>query len=209
MKFSLKLAAASILALCGFAPLSKATITINFTAGDLRNSNGVLMPQGGLLQLVADTQRNGFGSPTATSFVSGDDFVVASFTLGANYQGVGTTQNALSIMPGDFSGLDAGDPLIFRWFPSLNGASTAPGTGTMYGQFNSTTNQDGSNLTVPWTEPADGGTFTLNFITATLGGSNPESAGYATSSVPEPSTFVFAGAALMGAVGLHLRRRRS
>ena len=197
--------AALPLALFAFASTVNADITIGFNAGNLANSTGMtLVPVGGFLELVADTSRNGFSTPTSSAFIPGgsDDVVIQSFSLNGNLNGAGTTGNTLVYTPGNFAGLDAGDPLIFRWFPTLTAASTSPGLNTMYGEFRTTTNQDGSNLTTPWTEPADNGTYTLNFITSTLGGANPEAAGYAgltvTPAVPEPSTWVMAGIGVVG-----------
>ncbi len=212
MKFNIKVVIASAIVSCGLAPLSKATVTINFYAGDLRSSTGTLMPVGGLLELVADTSRNGFSTPTSSTFVSGDDAVIATFALNGNLTGNGVngqTANTLAITPGNFTGLDAEDPLIFRWFPNLTTTSTTPGIGTMYGQFNTTTNQDGANLPTPWAEPADGGSYTLTFVTTSEGGSNANSLGYATSTViPEPSSNALFGCGLLSLIGLRMWSRR-
>ena len=208
-----KFALATVLVLCGFAHRSNATITINFFAGDLMNKTGAPVPLGGLLELVADTANNGFTAPTANAFVSNDYIVVASFSLNGNLNGGGNpgqTANVLTFSPTNLSGLDAGDPLLFRWFPSLTTSSSAPGAGTMYGQFRTVTSQDGSTLPTPWSEPADGQSYTLSFITQSAGGSNPNAVGYAvTPIIPEPSTPLMLGGSMSVLLILKRRTRQS
>lgn len=216
-KFRLYAAVVAI-TLCAGLSNSHAAVTINFTAGDLYQPLGSAtnnyMPSGGLLELIADTSGNGFSAPTATEFepAGTDDVVVATFALNENFDGAGTTQNALSYDPTTFTGLSVGDPLLFRWFPSLNLASSQPGGLTAYGQFRTTTNQDGSNLPTPWAEPADG-TYNLVFETIAEGGSNAEVLGEAdlltapATPLPEPSTYAMMGLSALGLAAMKFRQR--
>ena len=143
----------------------------------------------------------------ASSFVSGDDVVIASFGLDSSIIGpAGTFQVAQLINTDLFTGLNAGDPLLLRWFNVDQNVAT-PGV-ARYGQFRTDSIVDASDS--GWFFPA-GSSVGLNFVTESFSGSNPESAGEAiesTAPIPEPATW----AALLGACSLGVaaaqRRRR-
>ena len=161
-----------------------ATVTINLGASSLDQVNGVPMPVTGLVLLVASTTDSTFGGPTASAFVTGDDVEVARWDLSAdNIPGL-INNTTIATLTGAFG---AGDPLAIYWFPTLDISAVAPGGGTTYGFYrdpgaDSSATLDGSD---PWVTPADGSTVGLLFLTADglVGGSNPASAGDATSAV--------------------------
>ena len=79
-------------------------------------------------------------------------------------------------------GLQAGDALLLRWFPTLTTNAATPGSGTSYGQFRTDAVVDGSDIA--WVTPGDGATDALNFATASQGGSQPDGAGTASETTP-------------------------
>ncbi len=216
--------------LAGFlslAAVASASVTIEIDAGILRGASPTsVVPTGGLLMLVASPSgsASNFSAPTSTSFVTGDNVIVAAF--GMNYNGGVTGEvdyspnfslaNTGTPSPTTF---DQGDPLLLRWYPTLTyadyaaGSLTAPGIGTIYGQGRSTTAADGASSA--WITPANSTSSTvLTFITPDDAGSQAAGSGLASNvvfaaPVPEPSTAMFLGATALGLAGTYLRRRRS
>ena len=181
-----------------------AAITINFGAADLRTAGGSApVPDNSLVYVVASTTDTTFNPPTSSGFVSGDDIIIASgpatsgtwgFSLGASYSG-------------DWN---AGDRLQLYWFPSSTSISTPPNTGDSYGSYRTDTIP--TLPEIPWISPVDGGTYSLNFLTISAGGSIGNPAGYAdftVAAVPEPSTYgmVFGFFSLAGAIALKRIRK--
>lgn len=162
-------------------------VTINIDAEGLKTSSGDPMPLSGLVILAASTLDSSFGSPTASSFFSGDDIEVrrwdlSSFGMPGAFQGMTGSLNASSVSP-DWT---VGDPLQLFWFPTLNLGSLVPGEGTSFGQYRDDTGLDGS---AAWFTPSDSSTISLKFFTADAsflnsGGSNPSSLGLASFSTP-------------------------
>ena len=197
--------------------LLKATVAVEIDAGILRNATGTSpVPVGGLLELIASPSGSAanFSAPTATSFVSGDNIVVATFAMNYAVQ-TGETDSFVTLVlqnttgPASATTFDAGDPLLLRWYPTLTTASTSPGIGTTYGQFRSDTGELGGSA---WVTPADGSSISLVFNTMAAGGTHAEATGYASNvvvSVPEPTTTGIIGGAAIGLLGLVKLRRRS
>ena len=194
---------------------AQATISINGDFGILKTANGAaVVPQGGLLQLIATPSGSisNFSAPTAGSFVSGDNIIVASFSMNYNSGVTGETTNLLTNITLQNTGassptmFDAGDPLLLRWYPTLTTASTAPGAGATYGQFRTDTAGDGGNA---WITPANGtNNYAITLITVSDGGMQANTAGYANSVVvPEPSTAAISGVGAFALLGLALRSR--
>lgn len=107
-------------------------------AGDfLAGEDGLGIPEGSLVQLVASTGNGTFEAPTAGSFTGGGDDVVLDEARVDNFGGF--------FNDGSFSGVasftlsdevEAGDRLLIRWWPTLApGEVMAPGEGTPYGEF--------------------------------------------------------------------------
>lgn len=180
-----------------------AAFTFNIIGGVVSDASGTpLSASSGVLALVASTTNGDSfftehiagASLSANSFLGGDDLVVATFS--AIDGGFFSFSESLSYE--SFSSqLTASDRVALYWFPTLSAGDTIL-QGTSYGLFTDFT----------WSMPADGGTVTYSFTTESVGGSLPDSAGFATlTAVPEPATTV---ALLGGAAGLFVlgRRRR-
>ncbi len=181
---------------------ANASVTLSSTFGILYGDSSATDPlaDGSLIQLIASTSGSSFSSPTAASFVSGDDQIVSSFSFDSSTTGFPGAM--LDTIIFDLTGgLATGNPLLLRWFPTLTTSSIAPGAGTLYGEFRTDEFIDDS---IAWFIPADSSTSNLNLLTGAVGGSLPESAGAASfvTAVPEPSTTaaIFAGFALLAMV---------
>jgi len=198
-----------LLAIIAVPLKSTATVSIVIEAGILYNSNGTTpMPDGGLLQLVADTGNDGFTAPTTTSFIGNslNDVVLSSWAMDSTTAGV-SGADIKTISFSISAPLATGQQLMLRWFPSLTISSSTPGL-TSYGQFTTTSGSllDGSTMT--WYVPANGGTYGLNFLTGNAGGSQLESAGTAAfATVPEPTSFALLGAGMVMMVTGRRRRK--
>jgi hypothetical protein len=166
---------------------ARATITLNISAAVLQTTtSGQPMSVNGQVLLVASTTDLAFGDPTPGAFVSGDDVVLQRWNLDSSL-GDGAFQKTLNFALTDFANLTPNDPLRLYWFPTLD-SSSAPQAGTPYGYRNDGAQLDGG---AAWQVPADGALAALNFLTTTAGGSNPDSAGVANSTiVPEPSNLI-------------------
>ena len=206
----------TVAAICllGLTSITHASVNIEIDAGLLETALGTsTIPANGLLQLITTPSGSpaNFSAPTATSFTSGDNVVLESFA--ANFKSSGVTgeidntftitlQNTGASTPTTF---DQGDPLLLRWYPSLTTSSTAPGLGTTYGQFTSTTGETvGSVSGSAWATPADSQSITLLFITQNDGGSYANTLGQANNmvnAVPEPSTYFMVGFIALGVAG--------
>ena len=218
-----------ILAALTLAGSAQASIVINIFAGQLTDNAGALVPNGTLLQLVnlgADGVFNPIdlqdGTTTSlTQWVSGDDSLInvsfnsdfataAAFDLSVGVdQGNGILDRVFEFATG---AVPATTKFGLRWFPGLlaqNFASTVLTSANRYGQF---TRQgilpgSGPHGGDAWVSPSDGANITVDsFASASIGGTDPDSASRATvAPVPEPtSAFLVA----IGAAGLMMRRRR-
>lgn len=208
---------------------ANAAVTIELDAGILRGTTATsLEPVGGLLQIIATRSGSAtnFGTPTPGSFATGaDNLVVANFAMNYTF-GSGETDNRITFTlentgaSASATTFDVGDPLLLRWWPSItyNTATGAPSRtptgGDTFGQFRSDTGENGG---IAWFTPTDGSLLTfpsgLNFNTIAAGGTNAETAGFATnivSPVPEPSTYALLGLGLGGLTfgAMQQRRRR-
>ena len=141
----------------------------------------------GVVILVADTNGDGFDGPSDTAFVTRDDYLIGKWDIAAHDANApGTFRGTTGAV--SFSGdWDEGDPLALYWFPTLNGASEAPGEAVPYGMFSHGT-QDGTD---PWSTPEDGTTgHKLIFLTTDAkrlqpgGGSSDSTAGLASNATP-------------------------
>ena len=189
---------------------AQATVTINLGAGKLFESDGTTpVPNGALIQLIVSTGDAIFTAPTPTSFTGGssDDVVVASFMMNSFGGGPGIFTQVVNFA---YSGsLAPGEQMMLRWWPLISGTSaTSPGTGASYGQFRTDNVENSSNIA--WITPSDGSNVNLFFLTGTIGGVEPNSAGVANLTVvPEPSPFACVGAGLAAlVVWQRVRRRR-
>ncbi|MEO7101153.1 MAG: PEP-CTERM sorting domain-containing protein [Luteolibacter sp.] len=196
-----------LLAAAALVTTAQASVTINITGGVFRTADAAhsALIDGRLIQLIASPGDLVFSAPSASSFVSGDDFVIGSAPLDSSVFNVdGSSAFTLTVNYEDFPLLASGTPLLLRWY-DLPFGITEPGENASYGEFRSDSAVDGGD---PWMMVDDGGLLTLSFVTTDLdpGGSQPSTAGIVSSAVPEPSvTVILAGAA---ALGLTSRRRK-
>ena len=210
MKRSLLLVAA---ALALMSARSRAdTVTIVLEGAQLLTSGSTPIPDGSLIQLLADDSTT-FGLPTPTSFegtdpneVLLDSFAMDSATVGVAGDFKESITLTLETSPTEpFVGAD----LLLRWYPTLTTSSAAPGEDTPFGQFRTDAVENSSDIA--WVVPSSGN-YNLNFITMSQSPSSPEpnSAGVASmtvGAVPEPSSFTMvAGAVAIGAAALRRRR---
>lgn len=196
----------------GFLLLScmaaRADFTINLGASMLYMADGTTpAPVGTLVQLLASTTDNLFSPVIAGSFTggSGDDVVLASFAINS---GPGTVAQPITINFAAFANLTVGDFLLLRWYPTLLAGTASPPAGAPYGQFRIDIIENFS--TIAWVVPADGSINTLNFLTMSAGGTEPESAGraaFVVSAIPEPGTVALLGFSAVG-LAAYARRRK-
>lgn len=187
---------------------ARADFTINLGASMLYMANGTTpAPVGTLVQLLASTTDNIFSPVTAGSYTGGssDDVVLSSFAINS---GPGSVAQPITISFAAFPNLTVGDFLLLRWYPTLPAGTASPPAGTPYGQFRIDIVENFS--TIAWVVPADGSINTLNFLTTSAGGTQPESAGRASlvvSAIPEPSTVALLGLSVIGLAAYSRRRK--
>lgn len=160
------------------AVTARASVTLNVSAGKLYGPAGTMVcPDNGLLQLVAAGADGLFTAPSASAFIQGDDVLVRSFAMNSSTTGIPGVASEALIMNYGSLGIETGQRLALRWYPTLTPASAAPAAGTPYGQFSTSDVRDGSDI--GWTLPADGWSGSLKILTLSVGGSSGESAGVA------------------------------
>ncbi|MCX6896387.1 MAG: Ig-like domain-containing protein [Verrucomicrobia bacterium] len=180
MKFLLNRIKFTLFVLIGVALIRASTCSgttsYQLQAAKLQDAGGA--PASGLVIFVASRSNAVFSLPTTTNFVSGDDIILGSYNAAGGELDVVASGLVLA------NGWDTGDALAIYWFPTLTTSSTFPiPPGTPYGIFsdnNSLAAGDGSDS---WVTPGDGSAVTLRFLTASYGGSNPETYGLASSVV--------------------------
>jgi hypothetical protein len=224
-----------LLATLLLAAAAKGGVTIDLDAGHLYSSgttSAYYLPYsttsgstGALLQIIASTNGS-FSNPTPGSYTGGNanNYVVADLSM--NNAGTDEDFSEFSFTFGtdlnaEFPNLASGDALLLRWFPSITLAQeeqgTTPSVGTAFGYFEGNAADDnawGLPAALPWVIPSDGSNDTGNdglyFLTDASGGTLPETAGKASSTVtavPEPAEFAeLAGVLVVGAMFLGRRR---
>jgi len=170
------------------------SITFNFTAGILQNSDGTaVMPNGSLIQVIASPDTT-FNAPTSTDFLGGSNDVLL-WSGAFSTSGTGTP-GAMQIptFSVDLSTSSVANYyLAIRWFPSLPSNASAPGSNTLYGEYGYGTDAfsldtSGENV---WRIPSTSATIAPTFLTQSAGGNSDNTLGYADNitAVPEPSSY--------------------
>jgi hypothetical protein len=192
---------------------------MNFGVGDLTDQSSVMLGNGAIALVVADTSGLGLGggitnlAATSALLVGGDltiqgggvgDLILAKANIAASaFQGYfGGTSGAHALGVG---GLASGQTVYVLWFPSLTTSSILVGTGTFYGQI---TNPGPLDSGQAWVIHSDGALTELDANNVAEGGTVSDSllsANFQTA-VPEPSSVVLVVTGLLGLLGL---RRRS
>jgi PKD repeat protein len=158
--------------------------TVGISAANLQDGSGILAPTSSVAVLVIDTGNNGFANPQAGYQLNvgatwgTDDKVVGLWDLRDSVNCSGNNGGALcdQTVVAYTNGIAAGQTLQLYWFPSLTLSSNTLGI-TSYGKYTDTVGIDGSDV---WQMPGGGSTLNLMFLTTSVGGSNPETAGRAT-----------------------------
>ncbi len=216
MKKPLLLVLGALLALTS-ARTNADQVTINLGGAQLLTSGSTAVPNNMLVQLLANTSSS-FDAPTGTSFTGGDpdEVVLWSGTISSTQSGVpGGFLDAITLTLGQLGAAEeTGDYLMLRWYPTLSLSAAQPGVGTHYGQFDDfglTTPDADSASDIDWQIPAtQSNPYTLNYLSVSEGGDEPNSAGVASFTVvPEPGSIsLIAGAFGIGLVALRRRRGR-
>ncbi len=180
MKFLLNRIKSTLFILAGVVLIQNSnclgTVTFQLQAAKLQDASG--SPSSGLVIFVASRSNAVFSLPTTTNFVSNDDYVLGK------YNAVGGELDVVVPGLGFTNGWDTGDLLAIYWFPTLTTSSPiAIPVGTPYGIFSDATSLAAADGSDPWVTPGDGSAVSLKFITASYGGSNPETYGLASSLV--------------------------
>jgi hypothetical protein len=209
---------------------AQATVTLQVTAGSLRNSSGNIVPNNTTMVLVSDT--NGFSSLatlglelSGLNLTAGTTFgdglrilqVTGASDLGSGEFGYSATLSGLDLAANGLTGASgtAGTDLAVLWFPGLTGTgSQTLANGQSFGFYRSDTidsvSWGGAAPTdaISFNMPTDPGSYQLAAVDTSLFG------GIATSSfnaagtvgaVPEPSRSMLA---LIGLTCLLGRRKR-
>ncbi len=181
---------------------------VGMTAANLQDASGNLAPSNSVAVLVVDTGNNGF-SDAQVGFALGagatwgtDDKVVAVWDLRDSLGCSGNSGGGLcaEAVVSHTNGIAYGQQLQLYWFPSLTLASNVLGN-TQYGKYSDLVGLDGSDV---WTMPTEGNYLGLWFITAALGGSNPDLAGQASLFTVEPLTADFTAIPTSGVAPLNV-----
>lgn len=195
---------ALVLALAASAH-AQTIVTFNFFLGVLSDSGGTAVSDGSVVQFIVSPDST-FGAPTSSSFVSGNDVILATRAVDSSTGGApGVVYVAISNIDLAAAGITGGSFIAVRWFPTLGIAAVQPGNSTPYGQWSYANDPS-------WVVPTSSGVTDFAFQTASAyGGPNPDTVGRTTqttpAAIPEPSTYAaLAGLAALGAAIWRKRR---
>ena len=192
------------------------TFGISFGVGNLRASNGSIVPDGSLVIAVADTSGQGTNgllnlspsTPVAPGSLIGSGNLILNLNMFPNHfpldgYFLGEVYQTLT------SPLATGQDVYILWFPQLTLAATTVGAGTEYGIFGGSIGTsysvgEGGN---PWTIPVGGAFVSMYADEAENFGSVPQSLLTAKSqAIPEPSTITLEGMGLVAVFAIRMAR---
>lgn len=199
-----------------FWVMPASAVTIIFSGDFFMNVAGQGIPDGAIVQLVVSTENDTFEDPTTGMFAGEvDDIVLATTTAdsigGFFNQGLasGILQNRnFDVM------VDAGDPLLLRWWPTLTRANGRPGAETPYAEYrpvDDATITEGSDHPFVMPDNQSANIQLAMRVDFAGGASNPGGdvtlgdIRFLSTPIPELETGLLV---LFGACGLALRRRR-
>ena len=211
--------------LVALAPIysASASVSISFSAGVIRQSNGTPVPLNAIGVLVVDSANNGFGTDTSivgstltvgSSLGEADNIILQVFSapdLGGGL--IGFSDNVSYSYTGSLA-TAAGAPLELVWFPTISvvGATIAPSVS--YGYYRTDSIDANSGADIGFIAPPDnfnGALGAFDNVTSPGAVASPSNltASHTTTAVPEPSSVVLlvAGGFLM--TGALLRRRKT
>ena len=196
-----KLAAALALAAGLTAGSAHAQDTFGYSIGILADSGGTALADGSRIEFVLRASGSSNDLLTADSFLLAGETSLGVVAFDSSTSGLGGAMTASFSFNGTAT---QGMEVVLRWFPNYTSLSaTTPGVisyGQAVGRFN---DPEGGNGLVPGS-----GSHTYYFLTESVAGSFPDSAGFASlMTVPEPSAYAaMAGLAALGFVVLRRRR---
>lgn len=149
---------------------ARATVSFDVAVDRLDDNNGVPVPAGALVLLVADTDGDGLGQAISGDVslrafldgVTGDDLIVyrsdlTSLGIAGSY---GASTGGLDLEGAGNAQWSEGDPLYLVWFPNLSLSSATLPVGEAYGARGlGQTPADGGNDALVYVAPTNAGTF--------------------------------------------------
>ncbi|MCA9398959.1 MAG: hypothetical protein KC618_04355 [Candidatus Omnitrophica bacterium] len=192
--------------------VAKADNTLNLTLGQMYRDLGLnLLNPNSTIALFVNTSGSDLFDPavfqSATAWSTDSNIVLLDrWASNDNFgPGSGTATASTSYNQGAF-GIATGDPLLLVWYdtPYVESALGAGGQ-VNYGMFRSENDPNLLPADIPWRAPADGATNDLVFLTASFGGPDADTAGFANfQTAPEPVSAVLG---ILGGGAMVLRRR--
>ncbi len=178
--YALRRPALAGLALLALPVMAPASVTLDVSAGSLKDAAGQPIPRQALVLLVASLNGD-FEGPVAGAFTGPGERVL----FRADGSGLGDFGEpgfisfyAAMLELGD--GWQTGQWLALYWYPELTLDSNAPPAGSQYGRFApaSQATPDGGQ---PWVTPGDGSSISLRFFTEDFmpGAGHPPTSGQA------------------------------